>query len=128
MLVTKSYSNYTIKVPTDTIIPVVYKNMSGFFVDVEKAKKQTKKMNLADSLQKNEKRYIEIIKEDSVQIKNFSENEQTYKRIILDKDKECNKKIAKVKTDNKLKNIFGDVITVFTTVATVVFSIALLVK
>lgn len=124
----KSYCSYTKTVQNDTIIPVVYKNMQGFFVDNKMARKQIKKMGLADSLKKNEQRYIETIKEDSIQINNYIENETTLNNLVTNIEDNCDRKVKKINIDNKRKNTINTILTVFSSLGATILGVILLLK
>ncbi len=124
----KSYGNYTITVPIDTIITVKYLGKSGFFVDDEMARKQIKKMLLSDTLLLQEKRYLKIIENNNEEIENYKLNEETLKSMLLYKDELYQSIIKKKDIENKKKFLKVKFISISSTVGTIALSLFLLLR
>ena len=70
ILLLGNYKTYSINIPSDTIVSVSFRGVKGAFLDSAKLAKTTKKVILADSLEKLNQQQDVIIKRQSEQIQN----------------------------------------------------------
>lgn len=78
ILLLGNYKTYSINIPSDTVVSVSFKGVKGVFLDSAKLAKITKKVILADSLEKLNQQQDVIIKRQSEQIKNCKEVVQDF--------------------------------------------------
>lgn len=94
ILLLGNYKTYSINIPSDTVVSVSFRGVKGVFLDSARLAKTTKKVILADSLEKLNQQQDVIIKRQSEQIKNCKEVIQDFyvykdnskKQIILLED------------------------------------------